>query len=128
METPFYINKNVQKREGMRYIEYTDTGNSDNKSQRYNVTNYEIHRILYSEHTDTLHTYMIVVIGFVGGRVPHDSPRIVLEGYRVDRRLHGTTRKNLGLHGKHVVMVGTVFGDGRVGKLCHGLTVVLACT
>jgi hypothetical protein len=66
---------------------------------------------------------MIVVIGFVPGRVPHDSARIVLEGPRVDRRFHGTTKENLGLHGEHIVMVGTVFGHCRVGKLCHRLTV-----
>jgi hypothetical protein len=68
-------------------------------------------------------TYMIVMIGFVLGRIPHDSTRIVLERPRVDRRLHGTTEENLGLHGKHIVLVGTVFGDGRVGKLCYSLTV-----
>ena len=65
---------------------------------------------------------MIVVIGFVCGRVPHDATRIVLEGARIDRRFHGTTEENLGLHGKHIVLIGTVFGHGRVGKLCHGLT------
>jgi hypothetical protein len=66
---------------------------------------------------------MIVVIGFVGGCVPHDATRIVLEGCRVDRRFHGTPEENLGLHGKHIVMVGSVFGHGGVRKLCHGLAV-----
>jgi hypothetical protein len=75
-----------------------------------------------SAHTKHIHTYMIVVIRFVGGCVPHDSTRIFLERCRVDRRFHGTTNENLGLHGKHIVMVGAVFGHGRVGKLCDSFT------
>jgi hypothetical protein len=69
---------------------------------------------------------MIVMIGFVGGRVPQDSAGIVLEGYRVDRRFHGTTNENLGFHGKNIVPVDTVLGHGRVGKLCHRLTMRMA--
>jgi hypothetical protein len=70
---------------------------------------------------------MVVVIRFVLGRVPHDSTRIVFEGFRVDRRFHGTTGENLGLHGERIVMVGTIFGHCRVGKLCHSLALPPRC-